>query len=306
MAGTLLLALLPLFFVLALAYAAGRRHEFDADQASGLNKLVATFALPAMLFASTVRLTRADLFSDLRVFAASAAAYLVGFGIGFVIARFVFKRSAAAGVAGLCFASPAAPFFGATILPPLFGAGATAVIPLVALAINLVQVPVAMLFIAGAAKTEGEAGKSNLLGALAQPVVLAPVAAVLIVLTGVTLPPVVTASISLIGSATSGVAVFVAGLTLAAHRPVWSAQVWINAAGKLVLVPLLVLGAALALAVGGEPLAEAVVTGSISAGLIGLILASQYKTYVEEAASAVLVSALGMVVSLPLWMFVTK
>lgn len=308
LADTLLIALLPLFFVLALGYAAGHFQAFDADQASGMNKLVATFALPAMLFASTVRLTRPALTSDLRFFAASAAAYLIGLGIGFLIARFLFRRTVAeAGIAGLCFASPAAPFFGTSILPPLFGAAVADTIPIAALAINLMQVPLAMVVIAGTAQTNGGAGgKSNLLGALTQPVVLAPIAAVIIVLSGLTLPQSITASVALIGSATSGIAVFVAGLTLAAHRPIWSAQVWTNVGGKLIVVPLLVLAASLALGIKGTPLGEAVVTGSISAGLIGIILASRYKIYVEEAATVVLASALGMVASLPLWVFVTR
>ena len=307
MVDTLILALLPLLFVIALGYAAGHFHEFDADQTSGMNKLVSTFALPAMLFASTVRLPRAALFSDLRLFAAMVIAFVVGFGLGFVIARFGFKRTTAeATLAGLSFASPAAPFFGTTILPPLFGGAATSIIPLAALAINLVQVPVAMTFLAGGSQQTGGSIGSKLLGALNQPVVLAPIAAVLIVLTGVKLPNSITASVGLIGSATSGVAVFVAGLTLAAHRPKWTPQIFTNIGGKLVVTPLLVLGTSLALGVEGTQLGEAVVTGSISAGLIGLIFASRYKIYVEEAASTVLGSALGMVASLPFWVLVTK
>jgi len=48
--GGLISALLPVFFVLALGYFAGKRNDFDADQAAGLSKLALTFALPATLF----------------------------------------------------------------------------------------------------------------------------------------------------------------------------------------------------------------------------------------------------------------
>jgi malonate transporter and related proteins len=48
----LLGALLPVFFVLALGYIAGKRNAFDADQAAGLSKLALSFALPASLFVS--------------------------------------------------------------------------------------------------------------------------------------------------------------------------------------------------------------------------------------------------------------
>lgn len=43
-------ALVPVFFVLALGYFAGKRNAFDADQAAGLSKLALSFALPASLF----------------------------------------------------------------------------------------------------------------------------------------------------------------------------------------------------------------------------------------------------------------
>ena len=43
--GGLLGALVPVFFVLALGFFAGKRNSFDADQAAGLSKLAVSFAL---------------------------------------------------------------------------------------------------------------------------------------------------------------------------------------------------------------------------------------------------------------------
>jgi Membrane transport protein/Aldehyde dehydrogenase family len=51
-------ALLPVFFVLALGYVAGKRNSFDADQAAGLSKLAVAFALPATLFVSMTDIRR--------------------------------------------------------------------------------------------------------------------------------------------------------------------------------------------------------------------------------------------------------
>jgi malonate transporter and related proteins len=51
-------ALLPVFFVLALGYFAGKRHSFDADQAAGLSKLALGFALPASLFVGMTEIPR--------------------------------------------------------------------------------------------------------------------------------------------------------------------------------------------------------------------------------------------------------
>src|ERR1700683_3196357 len=51
-------ALLPVFFVLALGYAAGKRNAFDPDQAAGLSKLAVSFALPASLFVGMTDIPR--------------------------------------------------------------------------------------------------------------------------------------------------------------------------------------------------------------------------------------------------------
>ena len=96
-------------------------------------------------------------------------------------------------------------------------------------------------------------------------------------------------------------AVFASGLTLAAHRLKLSRDVVGNTIGKLVLLPALVLGLAAMFGVTGTLLAQAVVISAISSGLIGLILASRYKTSIDRAASTVLLSAVGMAVALPIW-----
>ena len=51
-------ALLPVFFVLALGYLAGKRNAFDADQSAGLSKLALSFALPASLFVSMTQIRK--------------------------------------------------------------------------------------------------------------------------------------------------------------------------------------------------------------------------------------------------------
>jgi len=56
--GGLVGALLPVFFVLALGYFAGKRNAFDPDQAAGLSKLALGFALPASLFVGMTEIPR--------------------------------------------------------------------------------------------------------------------------------------------------------------------------------------------------------------------------------------------------------
>jgi malonate transporter and related proteins len=75
------------------------------------------------------------------------------------------------------------------------------------------------------------------------PLLWAPVIGILVVLVGFHVPQEVASSFSMIGSATSGVAVFTVGLTLAAHSFHLSKTVLLGAVGRVTLrtVVLLVL-----------------------------------------------------------------
>jgi predicted permease len=63
--GGLVGGLLPVFFVLALGYVAGKRNAFEVDQSAGLSKLALTFALPAFLFVSMTDIGRGVLIGSL-------------------------------------------------------------------------------------------------------------------------------------------------------------------------------------------------------------------------------------------------
>jgi malonate transporter and related proteins len=52
-------ALLPVLFVLLLGFFAGRRHEFEAEQAIGFSKLALRFSLSAALFVGMYSVNRA-------------------------------------------------------------------------------------------------------------------------------------------------------------------------------------------------------------------------------------------------------
>ena len=70
--GTVLGALLPRIFTLGLGFFAAWRHQFSAEQASVLNKVVLLYAVPLLLFAGTVTIKRDQLTADLGLAAAIA------------------------------------------------------------------------------------------------------------------------------------------------------------------------------------------------------------------------------------------
>ena len=68
MSNAILLALAPVFFVLALGYASGRLRIVDNHQVDGLNALVMNFALPASLFVATASASRSEMLEQAPVF----------------------------------------------------------------------------------------------------------------------------------------------------------------------------------------------------------------------------------------------
>ena len=79
---------LPVFFVLALGYFAGRARKFGPDQVAGLSELVLDYALPAMLFVATVKTPRERLLSE----GAYALALLIAIVGLFLVVVFVSTR----------------------------------------------------------------------------------------------------------------------------------------------------------------------------------------------------------------------
>src|SRR4030095_12461741 len=69
MSNAIVMALAPVFFVLALGYAAGKLRVVDNHQVDGLNALVMDFALPASLFVATASAPRIEMFAQAPLFA---------------------------------------------------------------------------------------------------------------------------------------------------------------------------------------------------------------------------------------------
>ena len=68
MSNAILMALVPVFFVLLLGYAAGKFHVVDNLHVDALNALVMDFALPASLFAATASASRVEMIEQVPLF----------------------------------------------------------------------------------------------------------------------------------------------------------------------------------------------------------------------------------------------
>ncbi|MGB6985941.1 MAG: AEC family transporter [Candidatus Aquilonibacter sp.] len=307
--------LLPVLFVLALGYGAGRAKRFDTDQVAGLNDLVLTFAFPALLFVAIVRASRATLFAELDFVLAMIVAT---FGLFIVIAMLsVFVLRHAVGAAALQAVSATysnASFAGIPILTPLFGPTSLFSIAIAALILNITIVPVAVTMLeydrlraAGGVMPSLPAlvGRS-VLSTFEKPYVWAPLLAAILVLLDLRVSQEIQTMLDLIASATSGVALFVAGLILAAYRVKLTPEIFANVSIKMIVQPLLMALLVTTLAIAKPVGTEAILICAVSTAVMCPMLAVRYKVYEAEAASTFLLTTVSMVIVMPIAIALTR
>jgi hypothetical protein len=137
-------------------------------------------------------------------------------------------------------------------------------------------------------------------GSLVQPVVWAPLAALVIVLTGIPVPQAIEHMLALIGSTTSGVSLFAAGLIIAAYKVSVNAEIVGNVIGKMIAQPLFAVFLVTLFSVQ-EPLArETILMCAIPSSAFAVLLAPRYNAYETEAASTLVLTSFAMVVIMPI------
>jgi malonate transporter and related proteins len=314
--GGLVSALLPVFFVLALGYIAGERNSFDADQAAGLSKLALSFALPATLFVSMTEIRKDLLLQQgplvLSLILAHAGLFIVAW---LALGRVPGLRGTAAIIYALMLSTSATPVFGLAVLGPILGTTSAGAVGLVALAINLVVPPAVVLLEMDAAAKNQQAAMdpskpsavlTGLNAGLKSPLLWGPILGITVVLASIHLPSVVTACLDLIGSATSGVAVFAVGLVLAAHPVRFSLEVLVGSLGRITVQSAVLFGLLRLLRVVSPFARETLVCCSFPLATVVVLFASRYKAKQSEAASMLLISTLALAVTVPAILWISK
>jgi hypothetical protein len=145
----------------------------------------------------------------------------------------------------------------------------------------------------------------SLLGSLRQPVVLILLGTILLLL-ALPVPKEIESMLNLIGSATSGVAVFVAGLIIAAYHVKMTVEIAGNTLVKMIVQPAVM--ALLVIAFGiSKPLgSEAILICALPTAVVPVMLALRYKVYEAEAASTLLLTTIAMIVVVPIVIALTS
>ena len=136
--------------------------------------------------------------------------------------------------------------------------------------------------------------------------VWAPVLAFVFVLSGFRIPELIVHSLFLLGHASGGVALFACGIVLASNKIKVNGYVLFFLFLKNIVQPALVLGGLQWLGYGSPIVSEAVLTTAIPAMPIVIMLALQYRIAQAEAASAVFLSVIGSVITMGVFIALTR
>ena len=329
MINTILGALLPMVVTFLLGFVAAWRHDFGTKDASTLNRMVLLYAVPLALFAGTVTTSRAALVQDVPMVIAFCVAIIGLYGVVFLLFRFAFHlQLGRCALAALTASAPAVPFVGPGVLGELFGRSSAIPIAIASLVINLTVVPITLLLLAldttgrdspeTALTAQNENGSpssgasnlsvlaSKLRDTVKEPIVWAPVLAFVIVLIGFRIPGLIIHSVSMLGMASGGVAMFACGIVLAAGKIELNRYVLLFVFLKNIVQPALVLGGLRWAGYGNPILSQAVLTTAIPAMPIVIMFALQYHIKEGEAASAVFFSVMASVITMGVFIALTK
>ena len=264
MLNTILGALLPMVVTFLLGYMAAWRHDFGSKDASTLNRMVLRYAVPLALFAGTVMTSRAALGQDVPLIITLCVAIIGFYCVVFLISRFIFRmQMSTSALAALTASAPAVPFVGPAVLGDLLGRLSAIPIAAASLVINLTVVPITILLLSLDSTERGQQNNTSARGeqensssprsnaavfagkiaeTLKEPMVWAPILAFIVVLSGFRIPQLFVHSLSLLGHASGGVALFACGIVLASGKIKVNRKVLLFVFLKNIMQPALVLG----------------------------------------------------------------
>ena len=302
MIETIVTALLPIVVTLLLGFFAGWERNFDQKQAAVLNRMVMLFALPLLLFAGILSTPLAEATRNVSLFVWTAVGMVGGFVLVFLVSLAFGASAKLSALRAIAIAGPAVPFVGVPVLGVLYPSDAALAIAAGSLIMNLVQVPLALIFLAGGAQDgsprSGSAAIGSLVAAVRQPVVWAPVLAFVLLLLGLEMPKMLKGSFLLLGQSTGGVSLFAVGVVLFSEKVSLSIPVLVNVLCKNVLLPAAILAAMAAVAAPAADRGLVAVTLAIPTASVAVIFAVEYRCGEQEMASTLFFSTLLSVVTM--------
>ncbi|MCI9607246.1 MAG: hypothetical protein HFJ94_03600 [Muribaculaceae bacterium] len=310
----ILYAIVPIIVVMLAGYISGKKGIFSGADAKKFNKVVLDYALPAALFVSIVQASREDLVKDIKLTIVSTIGIMACFMIVYFVFRMFKKNTGAdAAVSALISGSPTIGFLGFAVLEPIFGTSPAValVVAIVGIVVNAIGIPVGLSLMNASLEkqnpgsTKKESAWKPVIHALEQPVAWAPILAVIWVVAGIPWPEYLSPSFDLIAKANASMAVFSAGITLAAIKFTVNWQAVLGSIMKMIMMPAVVLILGLLFHMDPLNIKMLVVAAALPPAFSGIIIADEYNTYVATGTSSLTLSVILFIGFCPLWIWLT-
>jgi malonate transporter and related proteins len=304
MTSAILASLAPVFLVMALGYVAGRSKDFDNHNIGSLNALVMDFALPAALFTAMAQASRQAMIEQAPLAGVLLATMLAVYALTYVLQIRLFKsdRRESAMIA-LTASGPNVGSAGLPIVAALFSKSASISVAVAVAVAAIVLTPLSLLLLERA-EDAGRKPLAIVKDALLKPIVIAPVLGCVVSFAGLPLPPLLDATLTLVGQGASGTALFLTGLVLSAQPVRLTGNVWLATAFKNVLQPLLAAMLALPLLDGAET-RIAVMLMAVPSGAFGVLFAVGYNVASAQIGAMLIASTVASTVTLTVVILLT-
>ncbi|CAE6755699.1 AEC family transporter [Paraburkholderia aspalathi] len=290
--------ILPVAFVIALGFAAGKRGKLNHADSLLISRLVLNWIFPALLLVGMASTPRSQLF-DFRFVIATFIGLMGMYALAFGIGWFRYHELKAATLKGFVCGYPDGAFMGIPILQAMFGPGSLYSVLVLNLIASLIMIPTTTMLIT-VASGEGsgtEALVASISTAVRRPLMWAPAIGILCSLFAIKLPPVLADSLNLLGKATPGVSLMCLGLIMSSVKLKMSSEVWMNLGLKLLFHPALMVAATIVLSVKGLYAQQMILLCALPSATIPAMFANEAGTYRSEAATSILLSTVVSVVT---------
>jgi len=293
--------LVPVAFVIALGFVAGKRGKLNYSDSRLISRLVLNWIFPALLLAGMAGTPRSQLL-DFRFLVATFVGMMGMYAVAFAIGWYRYRELKAAALKGFVNGYPDGAFMGIPILQAMFGPGSLYSVLVLNLVASLVMIPLTtmLLEIASGKGSGAKAFLASIAGAVRKPLLWAPAIGILLSLFAIKLPPVLADSLNLLGKATPGVSLLCLGLIMSSVRLNMSGEVWMNLALKLLVHPALMIAAIVALSLKGAYAQQMILLCALPSATIPAMFANEAGTYRSEAATSILASTVVSVVTFSL------
>jgi malonate transporter len=295
--NAIVMALVPVFFVLLLGFFAGRFRIVDGHHVDGLNALVMSFALPASLFAATASASRSQMIGQAPLFLAFGLTMLLLYLAWYWSARrFCDASRSDASLQALTIGFPNLAGVGLPVLSSVLGPGGAVPVAVALAAGSILVSPLTLIVVemnaskAGGAEMSGRQVLTAVRRALTKPVVLAPALGILFSLSDLDLDALAHACLALIGNAAAGVALFLTGLILSAQSFRLDWRVVAATAASDVIRPLLAVAVVYVFRVAPDTSKTTILLAAVPSGFFGILFAVNYRLDSATVGSMVIAS----------------